>query len=53
MHRYGNDVRYLYAEPLHCVCIFIGTQSAYQSYLKLAPQGKYAQEIRSILSSLK
>jgi len=32
MHRYGNDVRYLYAEPNHCVCIFIGTQDAYQSY---------------------
>jgi hypothetical protein len=32
MHRYGNDVRYLYAEPSHCVCIFIGTQGAYQSY---------------------
>jgi hypothetical protein len=25
IHRFGNDVRYLYAEPLHCVCIFIGT----------------------------
>src|SRR5438270_3924860 len=24
IHRFGNDVRYLYAEPLHCVCIFIG-----------------------------
>jgi len=34
MHRYGNgnEVRYLYAEPNHCVCIFIGTQGAYQSY---------------------
>src|SRR5205085_3995620 len=32
VHRYGNDVRYLYAEPNHCVCIFIGTLSAYQSY---------------------
>src|SRR6202165_1651581 len=32
MHRFGNDVRYLYAEPNHCVCIFIGTQGAYQSY---------------------
>src|SRR5258708_12939495 len=35
MHRYGNDVRYLYAEPNHCVCIFIGTQGAYQGYLDL------------------
>src|SRR3954470_280119 len=32
MHRYGNDVRYLYAEPNHCVCVFIGTQAAYDSY---------------------
>ena len=26
MHKIGNDVRYLYAEPNHCVCIFIGTR---------------------------
>jgi hypothetical protein len=33
VHRYGNnEVRYLYAEPKHCVCIFIGTQEAYQNY---------------------
>src|SRR5260221_672110 len=32
VHHFGNDVRYLYAEPIHCVCIFIGTQSAYQDY---------------------
>ncbi len=32
VHRYGNDVRYLYAEPNHCSCIFIGTQAAYNSY---------------------
>jgi hypothetical protein len=33
IHRYGNnEVRYLYAEPNHCVCIFIGTQEAYQNY---------------------
>src|ERR1700753_368846 len=29
IHRFGNDVRYLYAEPLHCVCIFVGTQANY------------------------
>src|SRR6478609_4499454 len=28
----GGDVRYLYAEPQHCVCTFIGTRDAYQSY---------------------
>ena len=32
VHHYGNDVRYLYAEPVHCVCIFIGTQQAWQDY---------------------
>jgi hypothetical protein len=32
VHRAGNDVRYLYAEPNHCVCIFIGTQANYQDY---------------------
>jgi|GraSoiStandDraft_1057264.scaffolds.fasta_scaffold120720_1 hypothetical protein len=32
VHRTGNDVRYLYAEPNHCSCIFVGTQSAYDSY---------------------
>ena len=32
VHRTGNDVRYLYAEPIHCVCIFIGTQAAYANY---------------------
>ena len=32
VHHVGNDVRYLYAEPIHCVCIFIGTAQAYQDY---------------------
>ncbi len=32
IHRTGNDVRYLYAEPVHCVCIFIGTKAAYENY---------------------
>jgi hypothetical protein len=32
LHRFGNDVPYLYAEPKYCVCIFIGTKSAYQEY---------------------
>jgi hypothetical protein len=38
IHRFDNDVRYLYAEPLHCVCIFIGTQSAYQNYREMLSQ---------------
>ncbi|VIO68863.1 hypothetical protein CI1B_23970 [Bradyrhizobium ivorense] len=32
IHRNGGDVRYLYAEPQHCVCIFIGTAANYQDY---------------------
>ena len=28
----GGDIRYLYAEPQHCVCVFIGTTDAYQNY---------------------
>ena len=32
VHRTGNDVRYLYAEPNHCVCIFIGTAANYRDY---------------------
>jgi hypothetical protein len=33
VHRYGNNqVRYLYAEPNHCVCIFIGTEANYRDY---------------------
>src|SRR3954463_14276038 len=32
IHRDGGNVRYLYAEPNHCVCIFIGTEANYQDY---------------------
>ncbi|MDE2378327.1 hypothetical protein [Bradyrhizobium sp.] len=32
VHKIGNDVHYLYAEPKQCVCIFIGTEAAYNSY---------------------
>ena len=34
----GDAVRYLYAEPQHCVCIFVGTQQAYDSYRKILSQ---------------
>ena len=34
----GGDVRYLYAEPQHCVCTFIGTRDAYQSYRDILAQ---------------
>jgi hypothetical protein len=32
IHQNGGNVRYLYAEPNHCVCVFIGTASNYQDY---------------------
>src|SRR5882757_8938097 len=32
IHKLGDEVRYLYAEPQHCVCIFIGTRQAYDTY---------------------
>jgi hypothetical protein len=34
----GDAVRYLYAEPEHCVCIFVGTQQAYDRYRNLISQ---------------
>jgi hypothetical protein len=34
----GDAMRYLYAEPQHCVCIFVGTQQAYDRYRDLLSQ---------------
>jgi len=34
----GDAMRYLYAEPEHCVCIFVGTQQAYDRYRNLISQ---------------
>jgi len=34
----GEAARYLYAEPQRCVCIFVGTQQAYDRYLKFINQ---------------
>ena len=34
----GEDLRYLYAEPQHCVCIFVGTRQDYDRYLKILNQ---------------
>ena len=34
----GDTLRYLYAEPQHCVCIFVGTRQAYDSYRKILSQ---------------
>jgi hypothetical protein len=34
----GEALRYFYAEPQHCVCIFVGTQQAYDNYREIARQ---------------
>ena len=34
----GDAARYLYAEPEHCICIFVGTQQAYDRYRNLLSQ---------------
>jgi len=39
MHPDGGDVRYLYADPQHCVCIFMGTQAAYEAYRGMLSRG--------------
>lgn len=39
IHNIGDhDIRYLYAEPQHCICVFIGSQSAYDSYRSILAQ---------------
>jgi hypothetical protein len=38
MHRFGDDVRYLYAEPQHCLCIFVGTRQNFQDYRDILSQ---------------
>jgi hypothetical protein len=34
----GDALRYFYAEPQHCVCIFVGTRQAYDSYREMLRQ---------------
>jgi len=34
----GDALRYFYAEPQHCICIFVGTQQAYDNYRKILGQ---------------
>jgi len=38
VHKVGTEVRYLYAEPQHCACIFVGTQQAYDTYRNILSQ---------------
>jgi hypothetical protein len=36
----GAGLRYSYAEPQHCVCIFVGTQQAYDNYREILRQSR-------------
>src|SRR5580700_3031561 len=36
----GDGLRYSYAEPQHCVCIFVGTQQAYDNYREILRQSR-------------
>jgi hypothetical protein len=38
MHQVDGVVHYLYAEPVHCVCIFVGTPANYQDYRDILAQ---------------
>jgi hypothetical protein len=39
IHDLGSgDVRYLYSEPQHCVCVFIGNNAAYRNYRDILSQ---------------
>ena len=40
----GDAARYFYAEPDHCVCIFVGTAQAYDRYLKFINQPQKAAD---------
>src|SRR3981081_2800811 len=36
----GDGLRYSYAEPQHCVCIFVGTRQAYDNYREILRQAE-------------
>src|SRR5258708_23680271 len=38
IHKVGGDVRYLYAEPHPCACIFAGTRHASETYRNILIQ---------------
>jgi hypothetical protein len=39
IHRDGGSDHYLYAEPQHCVCIFVGTRQNYDDYRDILGRG--------------
>jgi len=43
----GTDVRYIYADPLDCKCLYVGTPKAYAQYRQLQQLRKEVKQIRS------
>lgn len=39
---HGDDVKYVYADPIVCKCLYVGTQQAYGQYQQAAQQEKIA-----------
>jgi hypothetical protein len=47
-----GSVKYLYADPTVCGCIYVGGQNAYDQYRRMATQqGVAAEQVRTILST--
>ena len=41
---HGDDVTYVYADPLVCDCLYVGSQAAYSRYLQDLQQRQIARE---------
>ncbi|EQB07598.1 hypothetical protein [Novosphingobium lindaniclasticum] len=40
----GDNVAYLYADPVHCNCLYVGTQQAYGTYRATMQQAQIARD---------
>jgi hypothetical protein len=43
----GSDVRYIYADPLDCTCLYVGSAKAYAQYRELQRLRVAVKEIRA------
>jgi len=46
-HVDGDDVTYVYADPLVCNCLYVGTQTAYGQYMRYLQAKRLVEEQRS------
>ncbi len=47
----NGSVKYLYADPLECGCIYVGGQRAYNDYQRIMAARVRAEQIRAIVST--